>query len=166
MGKPGDIWLKLGKWLIVTVFFLAALAGSAWTGISLAKKNLPDWVAEETIYLKGDEVEIGMGGRMVYLAEENQKIKDFFNRHTTVDERFQADADKARVRRLTAGVKVRVKKQDAGTISVEVLSGPLNGESFWMQVSQLSQSKKIEDLPLIKDDGEEGESQTDKSKQD
>lgn len=152
MAKSGSKWTKGMKWIVVVVLFVGAMVGSAWTGISLAKKNLPDWVGEESVFLRGDEMEIGMEGQMIYLAEENQKIKDFFNRYTTVDERLQADVDEAKVLRLTAGVKVRVKKQDAGTVSIEVLSGPLNGESFWMPVSQLSQSKKTEDLPLIKDD--------------
>ncbi len=159
MGKSGNIWLKLGKWVIVTILFTGALAGSAWTGISLAKKNLPPWVGEPSGFLRGDEVEIGAQGQMVYLSEENQKIKDFFNRYSSVEERLQADLDKFKVRRLTAAVKVKVKKQDAGTVSVEILSGPLNGEVFWMQVSQLSLSKKGEDLPLIKDDGGKEEPQ-------
>ena len=142
---------------MVAVLFVAAMIGSALTGISLAKKTLPDWVGKEVGFLKGDKVEVGLEGQMIYLAEENQKIKDFFNRYTSDDDRLKADVDKAKVRRLTAGVKVRVKKQDAGPVSVEVLSGPLNGEAFWMHVSQLSQSKKIEDLPLIKDDGKADE---------
>jgi len=154
-----DLEEKIGKkyvfcvWCFVcAVIFAAALFGSAWTGISLAKKNLPDWVGEESEVLRGDELVIGGDEQMIYLAEENQRIKDFFNRYTTVDERLQADVDEASVRRLSAEVKVRVKRRDASTVSVEVLSGPLNGEAFWMPVSQLSLRKKIEDLPLIKDD--------------
>lgn len=152
MTESGNKWAKGGGWLLAVALFVVALVGSAWTGISLAKKNLPDWVGEKLEVLRGDEVEIGVDGQMIYLAEENQKIKDFFNRYTTVEARLQADADKAQVRRLSAGMQVRVKKQDAGTLSIEVLSGPLNGEVFWMPVSQLAQHKEVEDLPLIKDD--------------
>jgi len=149
---PGNKWLKSTKCLCGLLLFVVALMGGAWTGISLAKKNLPDWVGEELGLLSGDEVVIGGDGPMVYLAEKNQDIKNFFNRYTTVNDRLQADVDKADVHRLSSEVKIRVKRRDAGTVSVEVLSGPLNGEIFWMSLSQLSQRKKTEDLPLIKDD--------------
>ena len=150
--KSGKKYIHCVRCFAYVVLFVGALLGSAWAGISLAKKNLPDWVGEESGVLRGDELVIGAEGQMIYLAEENQRIKDFFNRYTTVDERLQADVDEAKVRRLSAEVKVRVKRRDAGTVSIEVMSGPLNGEAFWMPVSQLSQQKKIEDLPLIKDD--------------
>jgi len=150
--KSGKIYIRC-VWCIVTVVaFVSVLLGSAWTGISLAKKNLPDWVGEESGVLRGDELLIGGEGQMIYLAEENQRIKDFFNHYTTGDERLQADLDEAEVRLLSAEVKIRVKRRDAGTVSVEIMSGPLNGEAFWMPLSQLSQQKKTEDLPLIKDD--------------
>lgn len=146
------MWVKGVKWLIVAVLIVLALIGSAWTGISLAKKNLPDWVQEKSEVLKDDEFLIGSEGQMIYLAEKNQDIKDFFNRNRTDEKRAKADLDEINVRRLSAEIRVRVKKRDAGTVSVEVLSGPLNGEAFWMHFSQLMQYQKIEDLPLIKDD--------------
>lgn len=139
-------------WLIVAVLFLAALGGSAWVGICLAKKNLPEWVGKKVDVLRGDEIMIGGEGRMIYLAEKNQSIKDFYIRYKTENARMNADIDEAKVRSLSAEVKIRVKRRDAGTVSIEVLSGPLNGEVFWMPLSQLTQKKKSEDLPLIKDD--------------
>lgn len=96
---------------------------------------------------------IGGEGQAIYVAEKNQEIKDFFNKYSTEAERAKADVDESDVRRLTAEVKVRLKRRDAGTASVEVLSGPLNGEIFWMPVNQLAKKQKGEDLPLIKDDG-------------
>lgn len=152
MGTSGDILMKSGKWLIVMVLFVAALVGGAWGGVSLAKKNLPGWVGDAPGVLRGDELVIGGDGQMIYLAEQNQRIKDFFIRYRGVDERLLADVDEAEVRRLSSEVKIRVNRRDAGTVSVEVLSGSLNGEAFWMPVTQLSAGKKTEDLPLIKDD--------------
>jgi hypothetical protein len=101
---------------------------------------------------EGDELVIGGDGQVIYLAEQNQRIKDFFIRYRSVEERLKADVDKAGVRRLSSEMKVRVNRRDAGTVSVEVLSGSLNGEAFWMPVTQLSAGKKTEDLPLIKND--------------
>ena len=128
------------------------MIGSAWTGVSLAKKNLPDWVQVKSGVLKNDEFLIGSEGQLIYLAEKNQDIKDFFNRYTTDEKRKKADLDEVNVRQLSAEIRIRVKKRDASTVSVEVMSGPLNGEAFWMHFSQLRQRKKVEDLPLIKDD--------------
>ena len=150
MVESGSKWMGGVKWLLLAGFFLAALGGSAWLGVSLAKKNLPDWVGEKVEVLKGDEIVIGAEEQMIYLAEKNQHIKDFFYKYSKERDRLEADADKANVRRLSAQVKIRVKRRDAGTVSVEVLSGPLNGEVFWMPVSQLKLKQKSEDLPLIK----------------
>jgi len=150
--KAGNKYVFCVWCLAGVMLFVLALLGSGWIGIVMAKKNLPDWVGEKAGVLRGDELVIGGEGHMIYLAEENQKIKDFFNRYQTVDERLQADVDEAIVHRLSVEVKIRVKRLDAGTVSVEIMSGPLNGEAFWMPVSQLSLRKKIEDLPLIKDD--------------
>ncbi len=152
MLKSANKWIKGMKWLLVAVLFVAALGGSAWLGVSLAKKNLPEWVAEKVEVLRGDEIVIGGDGQMVYLAEKNQSIKDFYHRYQTDGARLRADVDQAKVRRLSAEVNIRVKRWDAGTVSIEVLSGPLNGEVFWMPLQQLVQEKKSEDLPLIKED--------------
>lgn len=145
------------KWLLVAVLFSAALGGSAWVGVLLAKKNLPAWVGDKVEVLRGEEIVIGGEGRMVYLAEKNQIIKDFYSKHKTEGARLKADVDEAKVLRLSAQVMIKVKRRDAGTVSIMVLSGPLNGEVFWMPVSQLSQRKKGEDLPLIKADREKEE---------
>ncbi|MCF6313204.1 MAG: hypothetical protein L3J39_12210 [Verrucomicrobiales bacterium] len=153
MAKSGNIWIKAGSWIFLAAGLLAVLLGSAWLGVSLAKKDLPEWVGKSDVVLRGEKVMIGGGGEAIYVAEKNQKIKDFFNKYKTVEKRAKADIDASRVRRLTAEVRVRVKRRDAGTASIEVLSGPLNGEVFWMPVSQLVKKQKSEDLPLIKDDG-------------
>jgi len=150
--KSGNNYIRYVRYLAYLGLFVFALVASAWTGILLAKKNLPDWVGEESGIVRGDELVVGGEGQMVYLAEENQKIKDFFIRYKTEDKRLRADVDEAKVRRLSAEVTIRVKRRDAGTVSIEVISGPLNGETFWMPLSHLSQQKKIEDLPLIKED--------------
>lgn len=152
MEKTGNGWVGMVKWSSAGLLFVAVLAGSAWTGISQAKKNLPAWAGDAPGALRGDELVIGGDGQVIYLAEQNQRIKDFFIRYRSEEERLKADVDKAEVRRLSSEVKIRVNRRDAGTVSVEVLSGSLNGEAFWMPVTQLSAGKKTEDLPLIKDD--------------
>lgn len=152
MEKKGNWWMGMAKWLSAGLLLLAVLVGSAWTGISQAKKNLPAWAGDAPGALRGDELVIGSDGQVIYLAEQNQRIKDFFIRYRSVEERLKADVDKAGVRRLSSEVKIKVNRRDAGTVSVEVLSGSLNGEAFWMPVTQLSAGKKTEDLPLIKDD--------------
>ncbi len=152
MENTGNKWMRAVKWLSAGLLFVAVLVASAWSGISLAKKNLPAWAGDAPGALRGDELVIGGEDQAIYLAEQNQRIKDFFNRYRSVEERLEADADEAEVLRLTSEVKIRVNRRDAGTVSVEVLSGSLNGEAFWMPVTQLSAGKKTEDLPLIKDD--------------
>ncbi len=157
MAESGNIWMKGVKSLLLAALFIAAVVGSGWMGISLAKKNLPDWVGKKIMVLRGSEMVIGGEGQEIYLAEKNQSIKDFFNHYPSSEERLKADVDQAKVRRFTAEVNVRVKRRDAGTVSVEVLEGPLNGEVFWMPLEQLLQDRSGEELPLIKDDGGIGE---------
>lgn len=147
--------------MLLAALFIAAVVGSGWMGISLAKKNLPDWVGKKIVALSGTEMVIGGEGQEIYLAEKNQSIKDFFNQYPSREDRLKADVDKAKVRRFTAEVDIRVERRDAGTVSIEVLSGPLNGEGFWMPLEQLSQGGSGEDIPLIKDDGGIGEPRMD-----
>lgn len=135
-GWKGSAFLRVGGTLLSVLAFVALLGGSAWLGIRMGLRDLPDSARAVKGHPPGTVLTVGQGGEPLLFAAELQALRDFYFRHPNEDERRSVEIEGQQVRRVFGATRLRTVKQDADGVLVEIESGPFTGR-FWIHQAQL-----------------------------
>ena len=140
MAVPFNQWHPFQRFASVAIgslAFFVLLFWSASLGIRMAEEQLPESAKLPDGYPPGLSVVMGNGSNAVYLSSEPKALRDYFFTHRSSADRRQGDAEAVGIRRLFSDIEIRTLEQDADTVRVELMSGPLQGKVYWVHVSQL-----------------------------
>jgi len=131
--------LRVLIWLAAAGLFCGALIGSAKIGTNAGLARLPESARSglNNEFPLNVEIVLGSDGEPVFLSRSVQALRDFFFIHPAADSRRAAETEATQLRRFVGEIRARTVRQDADLMNVEVRSGALNGDSYWVHVSQL-----------------------------
>lgn len=144
MAVPFNQWhiaQRIATIAIGGLAFFVLLFWSALYGIRMAEERLPESAKLPEGFPPGLTLMVAAGNDAIYLGLKPQAVRDYFFSNRTPATRRQGNAEALGLRRLFSEIEVRTLEQDADTVRVELLSGPLRGKVYWMHVSQLSETK-------------------------
>lgn len=141
--------LRALSWIAAAAIFCAALIGSAKIGINAGLARLPESARSG---LNGEfpldaEIVLGSDGEPVFLSRSVQALRDFFFTHPAAESRRAAETEATQLRRFVGEIRARTVRQDADLMNVEIRSGALNGDSYWVHVSQLPRADEAPATP-------------------
>lgn len=143
----------------IAAAFVGALVIAARLGTDAALARLPasarQGIAET--HPVNVEVLLGRDGEPVFLARSKQALRDFFFSHPQAEARRAAETESSGLRRFVGEIRVRTVRQDADLMNVEVLAGALNGDFYWLHLSQLpamEAEEAAQSEPELKSDSE------------
>ena len=131
---PGQ---RVATFAIGGLAFIALIITSALLGIHSAETRLPASASLPEGYPPGTRLLVGKEGEVLYLSDSAQSLRDYFFSYPTSPQRRRGDAETRGLRRLFTEIEIRTIEQDADTVRVELLSGPLQSKIYWVHVSQL-----------------------------
>lgn len=142
--------LRALVWVAATALFCGALLGGAKIGTNAGLARLPDSARRgfTNEFPLDVEIVLGSDGEPVFLSRSVQALRDFFFTHPAADSRRAAETEATQLRRFVGEIRARTVRQDADLMNVEIRSGALNGDSYWMHVSQLPKSEEVESKSL------------------
>ncbi len=123
----------------IAALFVGALFLAARLGTDAAWARLPESARQASAEAHPVNVEVVLGrdGEPVFLARSKQALRNFFFTHPHSEARRAAETESTGLRRFVGEIPVRTVRQDADLMNVEVLAGALNGDFYWLHVSQL-----------------------------
>ncbi len=138
--------LRVLIWVGSVALFCGALIGSAKVGTNAALARLPDSARSglNNEFPLDVEIVLGSDGEPVFLSRSVQALRDFFFTHPAASSRRAAETEATQLRRFVGEIRARTVRQDADLMNVEVRSGALSGDSYWVHVSQLPQPDQPE----------------------
>ena len=131
----------------ISALFVFALVMSARVGTDAALARLPESARNglNSDYPLKVDVVVGADGEPVFLSRSVQALRNFFFTHPAAEARRAAETEGRQLRRFVGEIRVRTVLQDADLMNVEVLSGALNGDFYWIHVSQLPEPPEVTD---------------------
>jgi len=131
--------LRVLGWLAAAGVFCGALIGSARLGTNAGLARLPESARSglNSDFPLDVEILLGSDGEPVFLSRSVQALRDFFFTHPAADSRRAAETEATQLRRFVGEIRARTVRQDADLMNVEIRSGALNGDSYWVHISQL-----------------------------
>lgn len=141
--------LRVLAWLASVALFCGALIGSAKMGTNAGLARLPDSARSglNSEFPLDVEIALGSDGEPVFLSRSVQALRDFFFTHPSADSRRAAETESTQLRRFVGNIRARTVRQDADLMNVEIRSGALDGDWYWIHVSQLPRSAEAESKP-------------------
>ena len=119
--------------------FILAIMGSARLGTNAALSRMPEEARRGVSgdFSLGIDLVLGTDGEPVFLSRSVQPLRNFFFANPDPASRRAAETESTALRRFVGEIRVRTVRHDADLMNVEVLSGALNGDSYWIHVEQL-----------------------------
>ncbi len=135
--------------LLASLLFVLGIYGSIRLGITMASNRVPD-LAERSgtePIAESTPLTLGGSGDPIYLADNPDSLRTFFNNYPTPGERASADLRATTLRRVTGEMDMTTLRVEADAIQVRVTSGPIAGAEYWIHHSQTTDSPEQD--PII-----------------
>ncbi|NNE91154.1 MAG: hypothetical protein HKN23_05865 [Verrucomicrobiales bacterium] len=130
--------LRLIGWIFLPIGFIGLSIFAAKLGIAMGRADLPESAKVSTAYPVGIVVVAGRDGDPVFFAETVQELRNFYFQYPEIEQRREANLDgETKIRRVFGRVELATLKSDADGVQVQIRTGPLADEVYWIHKSQL-----------------------------